>query len=65
MCPGCREAKETVHHFLLVCLKYEKQRDKMRKEVGVGGMKMAKLLGDHRRVKHMVEFIESMEQLEF
>jgi predicted regulator of amino acid metabolism with ACT domain len=50
---------------LLVCPKYKKQRDKMRKEVRVGRMKMAKLVGDHRRVKHTVEFIESTERLEF
>jgi ribonuclease HI len=64
-CSGCGEAKETVHHYLLVCLKYEEQRDKMRKAVGVGGMKMEKLLGDHRRVKHTVEFIESTDRFEF
>jgi hypothetical protein len=50
---------------LLVCPKYEKHRDKMRKAVGVGGMKMVKLLGDHRRVKHTIEFIGSMDRLEF
>jgi hypothetical protein len=50
-CLGCGEAKEAVRHYLLVCPKYEDQRDKMRKAVGVGGMKMEKLPRDHRRVK--------------
>jgi ribonuclease HI len=64
-CPGCGDAKETVHHFLMVCRKYERLRDRMRKEVGIGGMKMEKLLGDHRRIKHTAEFIESTERFEF
>jgi hypothetical protein len=50
-----------VHRFLMVCPKYERLRDKLRKKVGVGGMKMEKLLGDSRRIKDMVEFIENTE----
>jgi hypothetical protein len=49
----------------MMCPKYEQLRDRMKKEVGVGGMKMEKLLGDSRRIKDMVEFIESMERFEF
>jgi hypothetical protein len=64
-CPGCGDAKETVHHFLMVCPKYEKARDQMRKKVGVGGMKLEKLLGDHRRIKDTLEFIEGTERFEF
>ena len=37
----------------------------MRKAVGVGGMKMEKLLGDSRRTKDTIEFIESTERFEF
>src|SRR5579859_715365 len=65
ICRGCGEATETVQHFLLVCEKYERLRDKMRKEVGGGGVKMEKLLGDPRRIKETVEFIESTEQFDF
>jgi ribonuclease HI len=61
----CGEAKETVHHFLMVCPMYERLRDKMRREVGEGGMKEEKLLGDYRRIKHTVEFIEGTERFEF
>ena len=64
-CPGCGDAKETVHHFLMVCPKYEKARDQMRKKVGVGGMKLEKLLGDHRRIKDTLEFIGGTERFEF
>jgi len=37
----------------------------MRKAVGVGGMKVEKLLGDSWRIKDTIEFIESMERFEF
>src|SRR5579859_7940913 len=60
-CPGGGGAEETVHHFLMVCPNYERLRDGMRKEVGVGWMKMEKLLGDSRRIKDTIEFIESTE----
>jgi hypothetical protein len=65
ICPGCGGAEETVHHFLMVCPNYERSRDGMRKKVGVGGMKMEKLLGDPRRIKDTVEFIESTERFDF
>jgi hypothetical protein len=61
----CGDAKETVHHFLMVCQKHEKLRDKMQKEVGETGMKVEILLGDHRRIKHTVEFIEGTGRFEF
>jgi hypothetical protein len=49
----------------MMCQKYERLRDRLRKKVGIGGMKMEKLLGGHRRVKHTAEFIESTERFEF
>jgi len=63
--PECGDANETVKHFLLMCQKYERWRDRMRKAVGVGGMKVEKLLGDSWRIKDTIEFIESMERFEF
>ena len=54
-----------MQHFLLVCQKYERLRDRLRKVVGVGGMKMEKLLGDPRRIQDTVEFIESTERFDF
>src|SRR5436190_19122300 len=59
ICPACGDAKQTAQHFLLVCQKDERERDRMRKMVGVGGMKMEKLLGDSRRIQYTVEFIDS------
>src|SRR5277367_6978272 len=65
ICSGCGDAKETVQHFLLVCQKYERVRDRMKKMVGVGGMKMEKLLGDSRRIQYTVKFIESTGRFDF
>ena len=59
ICPRCGGVEEKVYNFLMVCPKYERLRDGMRKEVGIGGMKMEKLLVDSRRIKDTVEFIES------
>ena len=35
-----------VEHYLLKCALYEKERDRLRKEVAIEGMRMSKLLGD-------------------
>jgi hypothetical protein len=64
ICPRCGDAKEMVKHFLLGCQKYERWRVRMRKAMGVGGIKMERLLGDSRRAKDMIEFIESTERFE-
>jgi hypothetical protein len=64
-CLGCGDAKETVHHFLMVYQKHKRLRDKMRKEVGEVGMKVEKLLGDRRRITHTVEFIKGTGRFEF
>ena len=64
-CLSCEDATETVHYFLLLYKKYERSRDKIRKEVGVGGMRIKKLLEDPRRIKETVEFIESIWRFDF
>jgi hypothetical protein len=64
-CPECNETTETVKHFLLVCPKYERARDRMRRKVGFGGMRVDKLLGDARRIEATVEFIKVSGRLNF
>jgi len=61
----CGHGTETVKHFLLICSKYEKERDKLRREVGAEGMREEKLLGDVRRVKHTIQFIEDAGRFDF
>jgi ribonuclease HI len=61
----CGKGKETVRHFLLICPKYEKERDKLRREVGAQGMREEKLLGDVKKVKHTIQFIEDVGRFDF
>jgi hypothetical protein len=58
-------AKVTVKHFLLVCPMHERERDKLRRKVGVGGMSEERLIGDPRRVKYTIEFIQSIGRFNF
>jgi hypothetical protein len=62
MCPECGDAKETIRHFLIVCPKYKMLRDKMKRKVDERGIKEERLLEDHRRIKHIVEFNQSINQ---
>jgi len=48
----CRQGKETLRHFLLVFQRYERERDELRKKVGMQGMRVEKLLGDAKRIKN-------------
>jgi hypothetical protein len=64
-CSGCGDAKDSVKHYLLVCQKYERLRGKVRRVVGVGGMRLEKLLGHPRRIQETAEFIESTERFDF
>jgi len=51
MCECDSEVIETVDHYLINCPKYDRQRHKLIKNVGIGGMWVEKLLGDTSRVK--------------
>lgn len=59
----CKQGKETVRHFLLVC--QERERDKLRKETGMHGMKVEKSLGDASRIKNTMQFIEDIQRFDF
>ena len=62
---ACGDAQETVTHFLLVCSLHEREQDKLRRKVGIGGMRVERLLGDPRRIKHTIEFIERVGRFDF
>src|SRR5947207_11837050 len=48
----CEQGHEMVEHYLLKCELYEKERDQLRMEVGIEGMRVSKLLGDPKSIKH-------------
>ena len=60
----CGYGKETVEYYLLECRKFREQRKKLRKEVGSVKMRVARLLGDTKLIKHTVEFINATGRLE-
>jgi hypothetical protein len=66
-CPQCTCGKsiETVAHFILRCENYEEQRGILRKGVGDDRMKVEILLGDVKKVKAVLKYVEMTERFEF
>src|SRR5271170_6822172 len=61
----CGEGKETIKHFLLVYPRYERERDKLRKKVGMQGMNIEKLLRDTKMIKDTMKFVEDTKRFNF
>ena len=59
----CGYGKETVEHFLLECRRYKEQRRTLRREVGVGKMRVDRLLGDPMVIKKTLEYVKSTGRL--
>src|SRR2546423_5699411 len=57
--------KETVNHFLIHCPRYNEPCAQLESKVGVGGMRMEKLLGYPQLVLHTLEFIENTKRMPF
>ena len=60
----CGYGKETVEHYLLECRKFREQRMKLRKEIGTAKMRVTRLLGDTKLIKHTMEYINATGRLE-
>jgi hypothetical protein len=60
----CGYGKETVEHYLLECRNYREERKKLRKEFGRGNMRLGRLLGDTKLIKHTLEYITATDRLE-
>jgi hypothetical protein len=58
-CP-CGHLKETVQHYLLQCPTHKEPRKKLVDAIGSRNMRVAKLLGDQRLVRHTLEFVKEM-----
>jgi len=54
-----------VEHYLVHCLNYDWERDKLRKEVGIGGLWTEKLLGEPEFIEYTLEYIESTKRFGF
>ena len=51
--------------YLLKCALYEEERERMRKEVGIEGMRVSKLLGDLKLIQHTIQFIIDIKRFDF
>ena len=63
----CGYGKETVEHFLMECRKYKDQRKEMQKQLrrglGAWGMRMERLLGDPKAIKHTMKYVQETGRL--
>jgi hypothetical protein len=65
MCDCSSGAIETVEHYLLHCPKYERQRAKLMKKAGIGGMWIEKLLGYPEIIRHTLEYVKETGRFKF
>src|SRR5579859_2012914 len=65
LCECGNEAIENVEHYLLHCPRYDRQRSKLRKEVGIGGMQIEKLLSYPEFINSTLEFVKETGRFQF
>jgi ribonuclease HI len=65
LCDCDNGAIETVNHYLLHCPRYSRQRAKLTRNVGVGGMRVEKLLGYREIVGNTLEYIKETRRFDF
>ena len=53
----CGYERETVKHFLIDCPTYADERRTMRTKVGSRNMRVERLLGDRKHVRHTLEYV--------
>jgi hypothetical protein len=62
---GGSGAMENVEHFLLHCPRYDQQRSKLVKKVGIGGMWTEKLLSYPEMIKFTMEYVKETKRFQF
>jgi ribonuclease HI len=65
LCECGSGATETVKHFLLNCPRYDKQRARLLKEVGICGMRMDTLLGRPGMIHHTLKYVKETKRFPF
>jgi hypothetical protein len=56
-CEACHGAIESVHHFLMMCPAYAKERQLMARDGGRGVLEMAKLLNHEKLIPHLFRYV--------
>ena len=59
VCPSCRLADETVHHYLLDCPGYVHERHSLARAMGHNSKSMRHLLGNWRAYKALLQYIRA------
>ena len=60
----CQYQCETVHHYILECKKYKKERSWLQMKVGWHNMRLGILLGDPKVANHVAKYIEMTNRTE-
>ena len=63
-CPTCSDEPETVTHYLAHCRTYNQQRCQLQQALGHNQSVGLEILGDERRIKVLMEFINDTGQFE-
>jgi hypothetical protein len=63
LCPACKRADETVHHFLFDCRAHEHARSRLRHSLGRKSKSLSDLLGRTESRKTLLEYVARTEPL--
>ncbi|KAG2063387.1 hypothetical protein BDR04DRAFT_936807, partial [Suillus decipiens] len=63
-CEKCNAHEETVHHFLLVCQSFIRQRNKLREEVGPRNCNLRYLLNEDKGMRATLKYIARTKRME-
>ena len=58
-------ASENIEHFLLYCPQYDRQRARLSRKVGIGEMRLEKLLGRLRMIQDTLKYVDETKRLPF
>ncbi|KAG2738236.1 hypothetical protein P692DRAFT_20655220, partial [Suillus brevipes Sb2] len=58
-CPHCPETEETVHHYLLTCPQYRRERHLLNTALGQDSSSISFLLTDPSATPHLVKFVNA------
>ncbi|KAG2035757.1 hypothetical protein BDR03DRAFT_867388, partial [Suillus americanus] len=61
--PACEEREESVHHFLIACPAYARQRSIMKAELGMCANSLKGLLNKGKSIKAVLKYIARMKHL--
>ncbi|KAG2751293.1 hypothetical protein P692DRAFT_201686145, partial [Suillus brevipes Sb2] len=64
ICQQCRQREEMVHHFIITCPQYTRQRHTLQIELGPQTNHLKNLLNNPKCIKPLLRFIASTRRME-